>query len=96
MTAEFCLQSLNLRRAGDGRASVLLRCFGGYRCASLHSGGRVSTVSSGRKASGLLYLLHLGRDVCWFICCFLLTFLKKTVTQRLQLAVPSVLQSPES
>lgn len=52
-------------------------------CASLHANRRILTASSRGKASSL-YSVHLVWDV--FVYCFFLTFLKKAVTQILQLS----------
>ena len=44
-----------------------------YACLCI--AGRELTVSSGGKARTLSYLLHLGRVVCFLVCCSFLTLL---------------------
>lgn len=52
-------------------------------CASLYANRRILTASRRGKASSL-YSVYLVWDV--FVYCFFLTFLKKAVTQILQLS----------
>lgn len=44
-----------------------------YSC--LYVAGRELTVSSGGKARTLSYLLHVGRVVCFLVCCSFLSLL---------------------